>query len=396
MAGISMDNMQDVLKTVYLPTARYQMDERTNAFIAQIEKTSEHVNGDIITRLLRYGRNGGFGMGTDISALPTSGNRKGKQITTNTKCAYGKFEITDKAIKATQSSAAAFINQLTDQMEECMTDSKEMYALLMHLDPTAVLTTCLASGSSGATVKLAATTNMNMFAEGMILDVLDAATKLTKRIDRKTVVGVDRVAKTLTFESAVGSAITDNDVVVPQGSYGLGYNGLKSYMTPDTTIFGLDRSTAAYKWLNPNSYAMGGELDELKMDQAMKDASNRSGEKVDFILCSDGVERAFKYIWQTLKRNVNSMSIKGGWDAVEFNGVPLVADKYMTAGTMHLLNVGCFQVDRLSDWEYIDQGGGILTRKTGYPAYEAAITMYSDLVCDKPGAQSTITGITEH
>lgn len=399
MSQINIANinaLQDAMKNIYLPVSRYQMDERTNPFIAQLEKKTENVKGTQITRHLRIGRNGGAGMRTESGNVPVVGTRRGKQIITDTKNFMAAFEITDKAIKATQSSAASYVNQLTTQMEELLTDSKDLYGMLMHLDETAVLGKAVATGSANAVVQLAATTNMNFFSEGMILDVLDAATKAVKRIDAKAVVGVDRVNKKITFESNVGSAITDNDVIVPQGSYNLGYTGVSKVMTPDTVLYGLDRNTADYKWMNPNVFAMGGELDELKMDEAITEARDRSGEEANFIVCSNGVERAYKYLWQTLKRNVNRMDIKGGWNVIEFNNIPLVPDKLMPAGTMHLLNTDCFQIDRLADWEYVDQGGGILTRKSGTTAFEAVLTMYSDLICDKPGAQSTITGITEH
>ena len=393
MSGlIGLAQISDALKNYYIDAIRYQMDERTDPLMAMMEKTAKNIQGDQIVRYLRYGKNGGTGNRIDSGAMPIAGSRKGKQITTDTKNLFGTMLITDKVIKASKGPRGSFISFLETTLEELMADAKENFARQIHGDGSGTIATAKAAGSSTVTVALTNAVDSELFYEGMILDIFDT-TGVTQRLDAIELLNVDRVNGVLTFASAVGTSVVDGDIITVQGSKGLEITGLDKVLEQDTTIYGLDRS--ANKWFNANVIDLSGAIDEIAIQQGIDTTEIRSGKTPDLMMASYGVRRAYMEYMLTYKRNTNTLDVKGGFKAIDFNGVPMVASKYRPTGRLSLLNTTCYSLDRIADWTFIDENGSILTRKTGYAQYEAVLAMYADVVCDLGAAQTDITNITE-
>lgn len=68
-------------------------------------------------RLAQYGVNGGVGAGTEEGDLPASGGNNYEQFVTTLKNLYGTVEISDKAVRASENSAGAFVDLLNAEME---------------------------------------------------------------------------------------------------------------------------------------------------------------------------------------------------------------------------------------------------------------------------------------
>lgn len=390
--------VNEAFKNVYIGAARYQMDERTHPLVARIEKSTENITaGDQkITRFFSYGKNGGSGNRTDNGLMPKSGSRRGVQVKTGTVNFYGTIELTDKVIKASKNSVGSFINQLEYQFESLLKDAKDNYARqIICGDGSGVLGVCVAGDKEA--IEMDASTNMSLFYEGMILDVLDEATKLVKKLDAVEVIGVDALSRKLYFEKAPTTPIQKGDVVTIQGSHRLELTGLGAVLKPNTTIYGIDRNSPQYKWMNPNIIDMEGkELDEILLQKGIDDVDNRTDKVPDFIATTHGVKRAYMFQANASKRIVNTREIKGGWKAIDFNGIDLVSDKYVPANSMYILTTENIGIDRLADWEWLEEGGKVLTRKPGTAAYEAVIAMYADMICDLVGAQVLVKNIKEH
>jgi len=396
---ITMAAIQDALKNYYIDAIRHQMNYGSTALAAQLEKTSKNIVGDKITRYLRYGRNGGVGNRADDGTMPTPGSRKGFQITTGTKNMFGSLQITSKSIKASKGNKASFINQLTTNLEELLTDAKDNFGRQLYGDGEGILALATAAGSSGAVVKVADADSLRYLYEGMRVDVLDAATKVTKRADALEVASIDKDAGTITLESAVGSAVTDNDVICVQGSYGLELTGMEAIFNK-STIYGVDRS--AMNWMKPNIINVGAsagstaELDELKIQEGLDEIEIATGESANFMIGSYGVRRAYQYLFLSSKRTVNTLKLEGGFTALDYNGTPFTADRYYKKGTLDLINTKSLTLDRLDDWGWADEDGNMLHRMTSKAAYEAVLECYGDLMCDLMKSNTRLQFITQH
>ena len=74
-----------------------------------------------------------------------------------------------------------------------------------------------------------------------------------------------------------------------------------------------------------------------------------SGSKVNFIVCSWGVKRALAEAYRKRNAVLPTMQLEGGFNAVSFNGIPVVADRFCPDGTMYLLNTDDFKIYQLCD-----------------------------------------------
>lgn len=384
--GLNMQKVQEALKTFYLPGLRYQMNEKSGAFYSQIEKGSQGVVGKDIVMALRYGRNGGVGNRADDGLLPTPNSRKTKQARWETKNIFARIQISDKVMKASAKDAGAFANLLETELDDAMTDAKDNFARQLFGDGTGVMATC--GAASGVNVIPVSSTQF--FSEGQLVDVCssDGTPKATER----EVTVVDHVAKKITLSGA-SVTTTATDIITIAGNYGLELTGLGRIFKPDTTIYNIDRSTN--KWLNPNIIAVDGAISELDIQNMIDQAEIMAGSDINFLMASYGVRRAYQELLQSTKRYVNTLELKGGWKALDYNGIGLVADKYAPAGTIHGLSTENFKLYEMSDWDWMEKDGAVLSRVTDRAAYEATLVKYADLGCDKIKGQGVLTGITE-
>ena len=90
------------------------------------------------------------------------------------------------------------------------------------------------------------------------------------------------------------------------------------------------------------------------------------------------------------------MELKGGYTAMSYNGIPVVADRFCPDGTMYLLNTKDFKLHQLCDWEWLEgEDGKILKQNAHEAVYSATLVKYAELLCDRPNGQGMLSGITE-
>ena len=140
----------------------------------------------------------------------------------------------------------------------------------------------------------------------------------------------------------------------------------------------------------------GGEISELTIQTALDTIEENSGKGVNFIVCSWGVRRALQQVFAMNKRVIDNMELNGGFRAISYNGIPIVADRFCPEGTMYLLNTDDFTLHQLCDWQWLaDDDGKVLKQVPGKPVYTATLVKYADLICARPNGQGVLTGITE-
>lgn len=396
MALTTLQVVEQALKEYYLPGLRYQLNEKASPFLAQIERNSEQVVGKDIVMALRYGRVGGIGNRADDGTLPTSRSRQTKQAKWETKNLFARFQITDKTIRASKSSAGAFASLLEQEISDCENDAKIDLSRQVLGDGTGCLCTISSVTSSSPTQLVIVVNDTKFLAEGMILDIYDvSAGDVLANGSELEVIAVDHDTKsvTLTTSTNIGSAIqTGTDFLVVSGNYGLELTGVGAVMT-SPILYGLSRTT--YPWLKANVITNVGTLSESDIQAGIDAAEIKAGAVVDFIQCSYGVRRAYIELLSAKKQFPNTLELKGGWKAISYNGIPIVADKFMPDGTMDLLSLGDWALYQMSDFEWMDSDGAMLHRVADKAAYEATLLKYCDLGCQRPAGQTRLTGITE-
>ena len=398
MTILGMSAASECLKLFYLDGLRYQLNEESSAFLAQLERDEESVVGGDITMALRYGRVGGIGNRSDVGTLPTPSSRKTKQAKWATRNIFARFQISDKAVRATKSSVGAFTSMLEQEIADCETDVKQDMSRQVLGDGNGSITSIVSA--TYTTGKLAlVVADASLIAEGMILDIIDNDTVdivLTGGSALEVVSVIETDASqivTLACATDISATVAAGDYLVVSGNLGLEVTGVKGVFE-NTSLYGLLRSD--YPFLNAQRKDISGEISEIAIQKAIDDANKRAGAIIDFIMCSLGVRRGFQNLLAARKTTVNTIELKGGFKAVDFNGIPLYADKYVGAGKMDLLSKGDWKLYQLADYDWLDSDGAILSRVSNTPVWEATLVKYCDLGCQRPRGQYELYNIAEH
>ena len=139
-----------------------------------------------------------------------------------------------------------------------------------------------------------------------------------------------------------------------------------------------------------------GSITEAKLQKAIDSIEESSGGAVNLIICSWGVRRALQNLFSANKRIVDTMELSGGYKAMNYNGIPIVADRFCPDGTMYLLNTEDFTLHQLCDWQWLEgDDGKVLKQVAGKPVYTATLVKYADLISARPIGQGMLSGITE-
>ena len=382
---IDLTTAQNALKDAYLAAASNQLNVGANPLLAKIKQSSSDVYGKQIIKMAPIGINGGIGAGTETGTLPTANENSYVQFKTTLKNLYGTIEISDKAIRASANSNGAFVDLLNAEMEGLLTASKFNLGRMLYGDGTGVVGTVSSYSSGVATMD-----SVKNLIEGMVLDVYASGTATADCGIR--VAYVDRVNKQVKFTSTP-SAMASGDVFYVQGSKNNEITGLGAIFGSSATLYGVTRSSNP--WLTPYKSTTSTEISDNLLQEAVDFLEENSGSHIDFITCGAGVKRAYQQYLGYYRRNVDVVTLEGGFKAMTFNGIPLVSDRFVADDTLYMLDTSKFTLHQLCDWEWIEgEGGRILRQKAGYPAYTATLVKYADLICDQPNGQAKFTNIS--
>ncbi len=388
---ITMKTADEALKSAYLGVVSEQLNTAINPLLAKIKQSTQDVWGKEIRRLAQYGLNGGIGAGDEDGALPEAAGNNYEQFVLTLKNLYGTIEISDKAIRASENSSGAFVNLLNAEMEGLLRASSYNFGRMLFGDGTGVLAKVVSIANGVVTVD-----NVKNLVEGMVVDFRNLDGTSISGATQRRIVSIDRTAKTVTV---TGTALTTTNVpkdsiITVQGSYNQEITGLGAIFKTTGEIYGLDRST--HKWLIPYIKNGVGEISETAIQTAIDYLDENAGSRVNFIICSSGVKRAFQTHLSTYKRNIDVMDLNGGYKALSYNGIPIVSDRFCPEGTMYLLNTDDFILHQLCDWKWLEgEDGKVIKQVADKPVYKATLVKYADLICSRPCGQAMLTGITE-
>lgn len=390
------DNMQtialagDALRSDYLPGLQVQINERTSPTVAQIDRTTKGISGKNAVFAMRFGRQGGVGFIAEDGVVPTPYARATQQVTIATKNIAANTQISEKAILASQSDIAAFANLLTSDLKDLQTDAKEQYGRAFWGNGTGLLTTLTTHTGGAFTVASV----VGIF-EGMALDTFTSV-----GVAHDTALRVTKVNRRTKVVTVTGESATENgDYIYVSGSKDIEFTGFHSVLDATVDIYGLT-TRANYPWTFPQEITVTGELMDEIIDQGCDDARDAAGSEIDLLAGSNGVVRAYGALLAASRHQNDTLQLKGGWSGLAYNNgsksIPLVKERYATAGELIGLQTSDWKVYQMADWDWMDRDGAILHRVNGKIGYGAILFKFAELGCSCPAGQVRWTGITEH
>ena len=390
---VTMQTADNALKSFYLDAVTEALNFKVNPLLAQIRQTTADVWGKDVRKLVRYGVNGGVGAGSETGTLPTAGGNNYVQFVSSLKNLYGTIEISDKALRASANNEGAFVNLLNDEMQSLVKSSAVHFGRMLYGDGSGTL--CKVTGVAAGNVVTA--DSVKGIAEGMIVDFCSGVGVILAGAKGRTIKSVNRADKTFVVD---GSALTStivpaNSLVCLQHSGGLEITGLEALFSDSETLYGVNR--ASNPWMKPYEQTEVGTITESVLQKAIDTIEENSGSKVNFIVCSWGVRRSLADYYTQYRTFIPTLEITGGYKAMSFNGIPVVADRFCPEGTMYLLNTEDFCLHQLCDWQWLEgDDGKILKQIAEKPVYTATLVKYAELVCERPFGQGRLTGIEEY
>ena len=389
---VTMTTADAALKTIYGDLLRDQLNTEAAAVSQKISSTNKNIEGGSkVVKLAPFGVNGGSGAGSETGALPISGGNKYAKFESTLKNLYGTIEISDKAILASRTDKAAFVNLFQAEMAGIQKSVKHSAGRQMYMDGTGNLTACGVTNDTNVVV----VASTQYLIEGQIIDIVTTATgvAITNGTQRR-IASVDHTNKTITLDGAAKVTTTSSINVQEQGSYNAELTGLSGILNASGSIYGLTKS--AYPWLIPFINSSVGAIDDEKILKQIFKANNRSGGKINFIAADTDAYLEYYTYLKTSKSAVNTQDLKGAFMSLSLNGITLAEDRFMTSGSMYCLDTTQFMLHELADWDWIqdDLTGAVLKQVAGYPKYTATLRKYCELICDHPGANVVLSGIT--
>lgn len=387
---VTIQTADNALKSFYLDAVTEALDTKTNPLLAQIQCTTADVTGKDVRKLVKVGLNGGIGAGSETGDLPSASSSDYMQLVTTLKNLYGTIEISDKAIRASANNEGAFVNLLNDEMQSLIKSAKFNFSRMLFGDGTGKIATVVGVDDYAGVIF----DNVNGLAEGMIIDFYYEDGSLNEEAGTVKILSVDRNTKKVITTSA-----SLNDVIVPEGSYAVLCNskdyeitGLEAIFKETGTLYGISKQHSLMK---PYIKKNVGSITESVIQKAIDSIEERTGSQVNCILCSWGVRRALVEYFRANNVSVTTMDYNGA-TALNFNGIPVITDRFCPEGTMYLLNTEHFKLHQLCDWQWLEgEDGKILKQIPGKPVYTATLVKYAELLCECPCGQGKLMGITE-
>ncbi len=390
--AVNLTNADNALKTYYLDAVSEQLNNNANPLLAQIKKTTDDVWGKEVKKLAIHGINGGIGAGTEEGDLPPATGNNYSLFSATLKNLYGTIEISDKAVRASENNSGAFVSLLNAEMDGLIKASSFNLGRMLYGNGQGVLGK-VTNISNGIVVL---TTVQNVM-EGMVVDFRTSAGALIEGASGRRILVVDRISKAIKIDgtSLALESVPINSIMTVQGSYNNEITGLSALFDSTTpTLYGLQKIDNA--WLVPYSKSNVGNISEAAIQKALDNIEEAGGAPANFIVCSFGVRRALINLLSANKRNVDTLDLAGGFKALSYNGIPVVADRFCPSGTMYILNTEDFTLHQLCDWQWLTgDDGKVLKQIPGKPVYTATLVKYAELLCARPYGQGMLSGISE-
>jgi len=388
---VTLSSADKVLKNIYLDAICEQLNKRTNPFYASIVKNSEYVSGKNVTCPIKYGINGGMGSGTEDGALPKSGGNMYQSLTAPLRNLYGTITLSDKVLRSSRDSAGAVVDILNQEIEGLLDAAKFNFSRMLWQNGNGVLAQIGDVSAGGYDVYFPVNSTDNL-SEGMVIDFIRSGSPISTghRIYR-----VDRDTSKFYIDPAVpsGTTIATNDTIVLQQSYNAEIYGIP-YLFDSTisTFYGSSRTSVPF--LLPTSTNHNGAISTQGI-QKMLDRLDINGGGVNMLITSYDVRRKYLAYLETTRTNFDYMNLDGGFKAMSYNGIPLVADRFCTGGVIYFINTDDFRLAQLCDWQWIEgENGRILMQLEKTPTYTGTLVKYANLVCVRPNGQGKMYNIT--
>lgn len=375
-------------------------------------------------------RTSGVGARVDGGVLPTAGNQNHERVYMPMRRTYGRIQLGRPLMRQASTAPGAFVDALDDEMTGCMNDYRRdicrqvwgtSNGVIVALDSNSTVTvTCAATatkyqviqayGDGGMLCDIGTVADPDAIADGILVTGYSIATPGAYTITLASAPGTVTSSHYLFRHDAGGAS--DNSGNDNDGQAEL--TGLQTAVSTSTTLHTLSTATGGPTWqstVKSNSGTNRPVTETLIMDAAMA-ASESSGMDADAAFCNRGVMLALVNMLIATKRhvvNIDSTNTKlklqagasgvvlniPGWGIKSSGMLPVFADRDCPGNKLYGLNFDSIIKYELERPNWVDDDGSVLSRVSGYDAFEAYLAGYQELGHKRRNAHFLIDDLTE-
>jgi len=406
-----------VLKTFYLPPVREMLNNST-VLLSRLDKDSstQDVTGTSFTVPLHKSRNTGAGIGiAENGTLPTAGNQGYGTAVVPNKYVYGRITVSGPAIAAMKNNAGAFVRAVDSELKGCTKDMQRAMNRQLHGDGRDALAFWTSADNTSGTV----VDDENGYA---FTHLPDGQTITCDLVDTdNTTLNGTAIVVTLGSESTspVGYNATwtgtvsgsgDGDYLVQTGTLGYQMMGIAGVINDTDVVIPAGGGTATglqglavssntfWKAKMQGSWSSKVDLSFPLMQKVISkiaSGSDYNEKDIKFLLCSYAMRDKYVELCVNERRFYNTMTLDGGFEAVDFNGKPLIPDPQCKHGVIYFVTPDSLKLFRTSDFDWMDKDGSVFSRVANKDQYEATLFHYGDLGCIARNANGALIGINE-
>jgi hypothetical protein len=403
-----------VLKEFYLPGIRSILNFEV-FLLSQVETNSEDIEGRRAVLSINTGRNSGIGARAELGTLPDAGHQGYSEERVQLKYNYGRIQLSGPVIRSMGSDRGSFTRAITSETQGVTRDLRnDINRQLFGDGGGGIVALTAAASSTSFTVDAAATdTQKRQVYVGMIVDIGTAGMAVAANPGLgigNRVVTYNQSTGAGTFASAV--TVNANNFLFRSGSAGVAgsasqkeLTGLAAQIASSGALWNIDPANvpdwASYVDTNATDRAPT----ESMFMKAAQEVNVRCGEELNLWVTSAGVQRAYANLLQSMRRFNTPTELSGGFKGLDMsntnqgntgtNTVSMYWDKDCPTKTAFGLTTRRFQWYKMSDWEFMEEDGAVLSRVPNTDAYEGTLFLYSELATDGRNAHAKIDKITE-
>ena len=393
---LSLTSASNVLKILYLPGFRMNLNDELSPTWSAIENNSHKVVGEKVQLSIHTGRNPGTGSRAEFGVLPGAGTQTYERPEHDLRHHYGRIRFSGQVLRRAVTDDGAFVDAAGLEMERIELDLK--HDLNRQMWNTAEQHLVVASGAAtGQVVPVANATGpqLRSLLDGMKVDIGTSGVQ-ADIANSVEIESVDITAKTITFAAGSDvSSVANGNFIRKEDNFGNEMTGIPQIVAAGDTLFTVDGS-AVRVW-NSTVVAQGGAITESAVEKMIDDVSIASNVVADLVCSSHEIVRDYSALLDADRRYNDTTEYNGGFSGIHVQTgsgrVTLVPDRFAPEGEMYFLSSDNIRIAEASDWEFMDHDGSVFNRIPDVDGYEATLFKYCDIVTDRRNSHGKITGI---
>lgn len=418
MADFNLTTGAEALKTFYAPRMNVLIN-RQSVLWMRLDKNAGTLNADgkSFTLGLHIGRNNQAAVGvSEGGTIPAADYQKFNSSIVPLKYVYTPIQLSGPVIKATKTDAGSFVRAVRSEVQGAVMDTKKSInrqingdgrdALAFYVNGTGTGTARVDDGNGNVFTYLPADAiTVDLVDASDHSTILDAAVALTLSTEQADGYDATYGAGTVDGSASAGTAgnrYNTADYYVRTGTLGKQLMGLTGIISNGNPPLGnlQGHAVSGKPWWSSQIVGSYSSMQDLRfplMQRVISKIGMNSAydeSDVKFIHTSPFGRDKYAEVAANERRTVNEMKLDGGFTGLSYNGsIAIIADPDAVIGRYNFIVPDALKIVRSMDFEWIDDGSGVLRKVSGVDAFEGVYGAYLNLATVARNGLGALLGI---